>query len=309
MKKYTVADAHCDFLYEAATKQKSLESYGLHTPGITLDGLVKGNVKLQVFAAWSGSCYDNSYNICLQQMDIYNKLSESYSILHPFCGTLPDNDSISTVLSIEGGGGFASLEDLERSCKRGVKMLSLTWNHKNHLAGGANDPDVGLTSLGKDFVRYMENNSIVLDVSHLNQKSFYDVCHLSEGAFIATHSNVQSVFPHNRNLTDDQIKEIIRRNGFIGIAFYPPFLGYGGTIEAILRHMDYILSLGGENVLGFGSDFDGIDQYVENITGSGDFVLLIAAMEEHGYCEPIISKICSDNLVRVLSEVYKPMRK
>ena len=302
MKRYAVADAHCDFLYNALTKYKTMEASDEN--GISLTGLIKGNVKLQVFAAWCGHSDENAFLTCMRQIDIYEAMLISYPIFQAFSGFLPDDNSISTVLSVEGGC-VNSIDDMDAYKKRGIKLLSLTWNNKNSLAGGVLDEEYGLSPLGREIVQYMNQNSIFLDVSHLNRKSFWDICHLSDHSFMASHSNAFSVCNHMRNLNDDQIKEIIRRNGFLGIAFYPPFLGYEGSIETILRHIDYILSLGGENVLGFGSDFDGIEEYVKNLTGSGDFSTLISRMQGHGYSDTVIKKICSGNLVRVLSENIK----
>ncbi|MHB1315217.1 MAG: dipeptidase [Christensenellales bacterium] len=302
MGSYKIADAHCDYLYEAFTNSKPFEPSGTDAPGVTLSGLINGNVKLQVFAAWSGHLMADAERLCLRQMDIYEEILHKYKkFLRPFDGALPEDGTISTVLAIEGGC-LSSLNQLEKCCERGAKIISLAWNDSNHLAGGVNDSASRLTHLGKEFIRAMGDRSVLLDVSHLNRQSFADACCFTDKTFIATHSNVQSLCNHPRNLNDEQIKEIIRRKGYIGIAFYPPFLGCGGTIEAVFRHLDYIISMGGEDVAGFGSDFDGIDQFVPHLSGSGDYKTLVDEMEKQGYKEAVIEKICAGNLVRVLSK-------
>ena len=140
----------------------------------------------------------------------------------------------------------------------GVRVLSLVWNGENELAGGVQS-EIGLTDMGKEAVRELERNRIIVDVSHLNTLGFWDLCEVAERPFIATHSNCFEICPHKRNLDDLQIQEIIHRKGLIGINFYPIFINgeSDASFQEIRRHIRHILSLGGEDVLAVGSDFDG----------------------------------------------------
>lgn len=120
-----------------------------------------------------------------------------------------------------GAGG--KLERIPEFRELGVRILSLTWNKENELAGGA-DSETGLTALGKKAVKELEANRIVIDVSHLNNASFWELCEIAERPFHCHSLQLLDICPHKRNLDDLQIQEIIRRKGLIGINFYPIFI-------------------------------------------------------------------------------------
>lgn len=175
-----------------------------------------------------------------------------------------DIDKINIVLALEGASPVIDeMHNLYAYHRLGVRSIVLTWNHRNFIGEGV-DGHYGLTDFGKDFVKEMEKLNMIVDVSHLNVSGFKDVVAVAEKPFMASHSNVYSVHPHKRNLHDDQIQEIIARNGFMGINFYSVFLGEGDDDEHLTRkfieHIEYVLKLGGEDVLGLGSDWDGMDK-------------------------------------------------
>jgi membrane dipeptidase len=171
-------------------------------------------------------------------------------------------NKINIVLALEGASPIVnSLDNLHSFYKMGVRAITLTWNHRNFLADGI-DNDYGLTNFGKLAVKEMEKLGIIIDVSHLNERGFEDVLKNTEKPFMASHSNAKAIHSHRRNLHDEQIKEIIKRKGFIGINFYSDFLGNENDdlITKFLSHIEHILSLGGEDSLGMGADFDGMDK-------------------------------------------------
>ena len=144
-------------------------------------------------------------------------------------------------------------------CGCGVKIASLCWNGYNGIAGGA-DTEEGLSHFGKRVVKELESHSITVDVSHMNKKSFYDFVSISSKPFIATHSNCSSVYPHRRNLTDEQIRLIAHSGGIVGINLYPVFLGdYEDNYDDIAAHIDHAINVAGEDHVAFGTDFDGAD--------------------------------------------------
>ena len=155
----------------------------------------------------------------------------------------------------------------------------------------------GLKPFGKECVKAFEQTSAILDVSHLSEKGFYDICELSNKPFVATHSNAKSIAGHNRNLSDDQIREIINRKGLIGLNLYSVFLNEipeKANKYDILRHAEHILSLGGENVLSIGTDFDGaevIREYKNDKKLSG----LEKLFAENGFHKEIVDKILYKN--------------
>ena len=164
--------------------------------------------------------------------------------------------------------GASFLEDdgtaeqrLDKLVELGVRMVTLTWNARNALGSG-NDTTDGLTAFGRVCVRELERRGVVVDVSHLNEKGFHDVCDSTTKPFVASHSNARVVCDHPRNLADWQLREIADRSGIIGLNFCTNFLSTthsDPTRDDVLRHVDHLLNVAGEDVLALGSDFDGCD--------------------------------------------------
>lgn len=130
-------------------------------------------------------------------------------------------------LSVENGSAFADdLSRIGKTKRQGVCAVTLTWNGENELGSG-NVTDRGLTDFGRAAVREMERCGILIDVSHLNDAGLADVFETAERPFLATHSNARAICTHKRNLTDVQIKEMVRRGCLIGLNYYGPFLRDG----------------------------------------------------------------------------------
>lgn len=147
---------------------------------------------------------------------------------------------------------------LEQAAKDGVVAINLTWNHANAVSGsGRDEQDRGLSELGRQFVRKMEELRILVDVSHLSDAGFWDAAEMATRPILASHSNCRAVHDHPRNLTDDQITAIIRSQGAVGLNFFHDFIGRGEDFDAIYAHLDHILSLGGACCVGLGGDWDG----------------------------------------------------
>jgi membrane dipeptidase len=169
---------------------------------------------------------------------------------------------VNILLSIEGGSPIINdISNLLAFYKLGIRAMTLTWNHRNFLGDGVKE-DYGLTAFGREVVKKMNEINMIVDVSHLNEKGFWDVADVSEKSFIASHSNVWEICNHKRNLKNDQIKEIINRKGFIGLNFYSFFIGNkkDNMLHKFEKHINSFLDLGAYDVLGFGADYDGIDE-------------------------------------------------
>ena len=169
---------------------------------------------------------------------------------------------IAALLTVENASPLAGrLEGVERLRRDGVVMMTLTWNGENELGSG-HSTQKGLTSFGKEAVREMEAQGILVDVSHLNDPGFYDLLDTARKPFVASHSNARAVCPHRRNLTDEQIREMVDRKCLMGLNYYTAFLrsdGCPATLEDLWRHVEHFLELGAEDNLALGSDFDGAD--------------------------------------------------
>lgn len=217
---------------------------------------------------------------------------------------------MSAMLTLEEGAALeGSVDTLKEFYGKGIRMITLTWNYPNELGypHGYNDKSsvgekFGLTCCGFEMVEAMESLGVIVDVSHLSDDGFYDVLHSTKKPFVASHSNAREVCPMSRNLSDDMIRRLACRGGVMGLNFYPPFLGDDGTIEAVIRHAKRIVNVGGMDVLGLGSDFDGIDGQKE-LTGVQDLPRLADAFAKAGFRASDIEKIFSGNVLRVYKDV------
>ena len=209
-------------------------------------------------------------------------------------------------LSLEGGEAIENKEALLELYDEGVRLIALSWNYKNKICAGVleQDESLGVTDFGKEIISLMNNLGIIIDVSHLNDKSFWDVLALSKKPVIASHSNARAVCSNRRNLSDEQFLAIKRSGGVVGINFYPDFLRNDGnaSIEDIIKHIEHFLALGGEDFLSIGADFDGVSYLPQNIRGAEDMYMLFEEMLKCGYKEDVIKKISYTNMERFLKE-------
>ena len=180
-----------------------------------------------------------------------------------------DREMRSALFSVEGGAGLLPTSpELEVLAMSGLRVYGMAWE-TNELATSCWDRnDRGLTELGKDMVRKCDYLGIISDVSHLSDKSFYDLMETSSYPVLATHSNFRELCASPRNLTREMAKMIVERGGVIGLNLYPEFLNDSGsaTMDDVLRHVDYALENFGENSLGFGFDIDGVSKYPTDIS-------------------------------------------
>lgn len=187
--------------------------------------------------------------------------------------------------------------------KARLRMIALTWNFENEIGypavGGENR---GLKPFGFELLRAMDKNGVRADVSHLNEAGFWDLMERAELPPIASHSDCRWLCDVPRNLTKEQVKAIIDRGGYIGINFYSNFLREGGraTLEDAVRHIDAICEMGGEHVLGFGSDFDGIEFWPDGLGDPTGFPLLLDELCKRGYSEQSLEDIAGMNMWRML---------
>lgn len=170
----------------------------------------------------------------------------------------------------------------------------------------------GLTRKGREFVEEMERLGMIPDVSHLSDAGFYDVLEVTKKPFVASHSNARAICPNVRNMTDDMIAKLSRRGGVMGLNFCADFLEEKplgeknpGTIAAVVRHARHIVSVGGIEVLGLGSDFDGIDTH-EELPGAQSMGLLWDALRREGFTEGQLDKIFYQNVLRVYRDTLMP---
>lgn len=251
-----IADAHCDTLTEFKE-----EPFFSPTAQWNLDKFADVGGLLQYFAICTPPelCGDSAMKFAFNSIGhFFNKKPENISLIERTEDYNPDKVNI--VLALEGGSPIINdIANLYAFHKLGIRAVTLTWNHRNFLGDG-NDDVYGLTNFGKEVVKEMEKLKIIVDVSHLNEKGFEDVLKVANKPFMASHSNCYSLCDAKRNLKDEQIIEIRDRGGFIGINFYSGFIGGGSDMKyGLLSHIEHYLKLECGDILGLGSDFDGMD--------------------------------------------------
>lgn len=224
---------------------------------------------------------------------------------------------IAAVFHIEGAEPIdAELKSLDVLHRAGLRSLGIVWSRDNVFGHGVpfrfpSSPDTGpgLTGAGKALVKRCNELKIMIDVSHLNEKGFWDVARLSSAPIVATHSNAHALCASSRNLTDEQLRAIGASQGMVGLNFANGFLRADGRwgsengLDTMLRHLDRMMKLAGEDHVGLGSDFDGarIPSPIGDATG---LPRLTAAMAAHGYGEELAKKLCSENWIRVLERTW-----
>ncbi|MCR8907373.1 membrane dipeptidase [Thermophilibacter sp. ET337] len=188
---------------------------------------------------------------------------------------------------------------------RGVLMASLTWNAAGPLASG-HDSHAGLSPIGASALAEMERAGMALDVSHLNDEGFADVCRLARRPFAASHSNARAVCGHPRNLTDDQFREIRDCGGVVGLNYCCRFLADDGapetvTFDDVAAHVEHWLDLGGEDVVALGSDFDGCD--VPAFLNGAQTMPSFQALLDFRFGETVARKLCAENALAFFERV------
>lgn len=306
-------DAHCDTLQKICDFDAALRQNSRHLDLLRLKTGEEGE-RVQVFAAFIDKKTDflPPFKRCMQLLSKYRKECELNKDIMLHCNKMGEvskalsEKKIASLLSIEGGEAIeGSVDNLRLFYSLGVRALTLCWNYRNEIADGITEPDGrGLSKFGKNVVREMNSLGMLIDVSHISEKGFWDVLEYSQMPIAATHSNAKALKNHPRNLNDEQIKAIIKNDGCIGISIYPEFVSDGMCRTAdIIRHIEYIMGLGGENNIGLGSDLDGIDALPLHFRGAEDLWEIPNELLKLGYSENLVKKVSSDNFLRLFKTV------
>lgn len=314
-----IIDAHCDVLWRLWQHKyqygKALD-YPFYKDAdwlqVTAAKLHKGGVALQACAIYVDEPYNHirPFEAALETVDLFYKevLSEETIFIRNRSDLIEwkHGNKLGLLLTLEGAEAIGTdLVKLETLVRSGVRWLGLTHNPANFVADGVGEErGAGLTNFGKKLIPELNRLHIGIDVSHLSERGFWDVAELSTQPFFATHSNAKAIYPHRRNLTDEQIKAIIAKDGMIGITYVPYFTAGSMPvmIKELLLHIEHILSLGGENHLGLGSDFDGISETIQGLGDSSETYNLINQLLKH-YSTDIVERIAGENWYRLMLRI------
>ena len=324
-----IADLHCDTILELRDHpDKKLTENDLH---IDLEKLKKGGVMLQCFALFTDR--ENCESPEKEALELYDtfarQMEENRELISQICNysDLKENLSIGRISALltleEGDVTFGGLSMLRTWHRLGVRMIALTWNYPNRI-GYPNfsaqnftdykkpspllqlETEKGLTPFGKSYVREMERLGIIVDVSHLGDKGFWDVIEMAHNPVVASHSNSRALCNVSRNLTDDMIRAIAKTGGVIGLNFCADFLKENednySRLDDMAAHVLHIMEVGGEDCIALGTDFDGIHSKLELGDASG-LNLLMDKLKKAGLSEAQLDKFASQNFVRIFRQV------
>jgi len=260
--------------------------------------------------------------ICLEQLDLAHQLAQRSTDIQ-ICTSVQDiqrcidTQKMGIVLHMEGAEALQhNLDLLDVFYERGLRSIGPLWNRPSRFGHGLNakfphSPDTGegLTLEGKAFIKRCSDKKMVIDVSHMNERAFWDTVNILQQPIVATHSNAHALCPQARNLTNHQLKAIQDSNGMVGVNFDVAFLRPDGqrnantSIDVILDHLDYLIDQMGEEHVGFGSDFDGalISTELADVTGLHQ---LIERMQQRGYSNTLIENICMNNWMKVFYRIF-----
>ena len=327
-----VFDMHCDTLMalNEARKAGKTVRFGENGLHIDLHKLQKGDYLLQCMAAFVHLGREkNPLETALEEFDVFYQIMEHYGDYIAQVKTFEDIEKnsrqgkISAMLTVEEGGTCPGNPAVLRMFyQMGVRMMTLTWNFENELAypnrlpranqdnfQAKEDKEHGLKERGIEFVREMERLHMVVDVSHLSDGGFWDVAKYGTRPFIASHSNARGLCSHVRNLTDEMLRLMGERGCLLGINYCAAFLDQQedeknckSTVALMADHIRYIQNVAGLDVIGLGSDFDGIEKNLE-MKDASYLPMLEAELKKRGFHESEIEKIFYKNALRVFKEL------
>lgn len=293
-----IYDTHSDIMYNLYNRtkngeQKVFENYHLHDLN---DGGVVGGI----WVVYSDADFDihKAYDIAL----------EAYK---------PYKDLYDVIYGLEGLRNVKDVEDLDRLYQKGVRHASLTWNEENHFATGVAGPsDHGIKEEGKRVIEYMNKNNMVIDVSHLNIKSFYDVLELNPKILMASHSNAFAISNHRRNLNDEQLKALKELDGYVGVNSARNFVSYDPKKQNIDGLIDQIIYLAehigidhvmfGFDMMHYLDDF-GTSANLDDLTCHKDVKNIKDCLIKRGFNQKEIEMLASLNYLKRIEKVRRKL--
>jgi len=340
-------DAHCDAAMIVVDDGADFAS-GTPRLHVTLAGLEAAGVRVQVFASCAVYPETPPDRVAARGVAMIDAVWEMARASGGRMAVAVSGEDVRAALS---GGPIAALISLEgadpldgraenlRSLRdRGVRSVIFAWKD-NEFSGTAFGTNRPLSREGFRLLGLAEELGVIVDVSHLSDVAFADVCRASTRPFIASHSNCRALCPHPRNLTDAMIRDIADRGGVVGINLAPYFLdpdvaaayaalraeslARGDTpevkseiaarrrdvarpaLELVARHVVHAIDIGGEDSVGLGGDLDGIEVLPAEVESVADYVKLPPLFRAAGLSERQVAKVCCDNLARVTAELLR----
>ncbi|SMP69196.1 dipeptidase [Anoxynatronum buryatiense] len=315
-----IFDGHTDIPADIADKRSRGEETVIRR--YHWDKLQQGGVTAANFALWLEPGKAGPEDIQQALTHVNNELTQAaldvQMVKHSVDFRLAEQQQkLALVMGMEGLSAIGKdLNWMSRLYEAGVRCASLTWNEENLLATGVEGtPQRGLTDRGKEVVSFMEAVGMLVDVSHLNETSFWDLMKITQKPVMASHSNAWTLCRHPRNLKDDQIKAIGEAGGVIGVNAWPDFLHEKHpSLNHYIDQIEYLVELVGISQVALGFDFcdflpldpgkDPADVLetcgLENVSAAG---AVLQQLKKRGYQTSDIEKIAYENFVSLYEKV------
>ncbi|MEY8000431.1 dipeptidase [Clostridium sp. Mt-5] len=321
-----IFDGHSDILTDVTIKR--MEGKKNILKNYHIDRLKKGGVGASILVNWVDPPFDkNPMNRMIQVLgstfEEIQDMADCAAIAYNAedIEKIKENGKFAIILGFEGLSGLGkNVSFLNALYFLGIRHSMLTWNEENEFATGVLSPheDRGVTKLGVQALKKMEQLKMIVDVSHANEKTFWDIYENTTRPFIASHSNCYAICPSNRNLKDDQIKAVAERGCVIGMNAWPDFISNDGnpTLEKFAYHVDHIADLVGIDHISLGFDFcdflgtDSTESFQQGslnatpgIEDASKISNFLKILKKRGYTKEQIEKISYRNIMRVIREI------
>lgn len=290
--------------------------------------LKKGQIEGGIFVIWNDPPYDKDpLKRTHQMMDAITREEPDCADILTVARSYEDmmkareEGKMYAFIGLEGLKSIGEdLDLIDEFYKFGARHAGLTWNEENPLATGAlGNPDRGLTDAGRRAVRKIQDKGMILDVSHLNDKSFWDLIDAATGPVAATHTNCRALCNQRRNLMDDQLKELAKTGGIIGLNSFNEFVHAEEdkqTVENLVKHLIHMVDIMGIDHVGFGFDFSEFikgetlssfsnqaNPYTIGLEDASHVPNVINEMKRVGFNDEEIQKISHGNWHRLIKQV------
>ena len=287
-----IYDTHSDIFYNLAFKNVEDPFKEYHLNDLTIGGVVGG-----IWVVYSDEDFDvvSAYKIAIEKFKKY------------------END-FDVIKGLEGLRNVPDLKTLEVLYNMGIRHASLTWNEENHLATGVKgNSDRGLTELGKEFIKYMNEHNMIIDVSHLNEKSFYEVLKEQPKILIASHSNAYALSDHIRNLKDEQLIALRDAGGMVGCVAARNFVSKNKedqNINGLVKQIKYLVNIMGIDKVMLGLDMmnylsDFPNSNLDDLQTHADCSKIEQALLNNGFNKEDVEKITYKNYENLKRRVGK----
>lgn len=352
-----IVDAHLDLAYNALThgrnylqtlkeiraSEASLAAHDIATvsfpqlreAGI---GLVFGTLFVlpantpDALASEKGFVYHDAqgaHQLAMDQLDYYHRLADQESNRIRLVTNIKKLDEVvqsqveddvpllGIVLLMEGADPIRAPQELEMWVEKGLRLIGPAWDDTRYSAGAWRESRHGLTKEGKELLEMMAQFGLILDLTHMNERSSLEALESYEGPLVATHSNARALVPGERQLSDEQIRLIGERDGVIGVVLYNRFLRAGHrkgdpkhlvTLDHVAAHIDHICQIFGDaQHVGIGSDFDGglgAADIPAELDSSADLPQIVTKLREYGYSDIDIAAIMGENWIQILRRTF-----